>query len=76
MTDHGDYLAPDWDAIAAEIGLPEDWRAQGFDAPEYMVREDSVYRQDSGVLLCVWPGCNFRRRDVEVMFRHVHGGHR
>lgn len=63
---------PDWDAIAAEVGLPTDWREQGFDSPEYMVSEDSIYRQDNGVLLCVWPNCEFRRRDVEAMFRHVH----
>jgi hypothetical protein len=63
----------DWDSVALEIGLPTTWREQGYDSPEYMISEDSIYRQPSGTLLCVWPDCKFKSRDVEVMFRHVHG---
>ncbi len=59
--------------IAAKIGLPADWRVIGFDTPEYMESEDSLYLQPDGLLRCVWPGCNFRRQSVEAMFRHVHG---
>lgn len=68
-----------FDAIAAEVGLPADWRAQGYDTPEYMESGDSIYLvrdeddRPTGVLKCVWPGCKFRRRSVEAMFRHVHG---
>ena len=72
----------DWDAVAEEIGLPENWRERGYDAPEYMVSEDSVYRPwafgepaRSDKLRCVWPDCTFTRSidNVEAMFRHVHG---
>lgn len=69
--------APRWDAIAAEIGLPENWREQGYDAPEYMEREDSVYRLTAaaGSMRCPYPTCSFTtRKGVEVMFRHAHGG--
>lgn len=74
-----DVQAPDWDAIAAEIGLPEDWRDQGYDAPEYMEREDSVYRLSAlpGSMRCPYPTCSFTtRKGTETMFRHAHGGHR
>lgn len=69
----------DWDAIAREIGLPENWREQGFDAPEYMEREDSVYRLTAakGSMRCPFPRCSFTtRKGVETMFRHAHGGHK
>lgn len=68
-----------FDAIAAELGYPLDWRAIGYDTPEYMESADSLYHvrdendRPTGVLKCVWPGCKFRRRSVEAMFRHVHG---
>lgn len=71
----------DWDAIAAEVGLPEGWRAAGFDSAEYMVGADSIYHvrdeddRPTGALKCPFPHCGFRRRDVEAMFRHAHGGH-
>lgn len=65
----------DWDAIAADVGLPADWRDQGYDAPEYMEREDSVYRLTArpGSMRCPYPTCSFTtRQGVEVMFRHAH----
>jgi len=75
--------ATDWDAIAAEVGLPTDWREAGFDSPEYMQQPDSLYRplrwvdgqyvSDTTALECVFPGCTFRRQSAEAMFRHVHG---
>lgn len=72
----GDVTA-DWDAIAREIGLPDDWREIGFDTPEYMAQPDSVYRLTAAVgsLRCPFPDCNFKRHDVEAMFRHAHGAH-
>lgn len=65
----------DWDAIAAEVGLPPDWREAGWDTPETM---QEMYPDDEGgAMVCPWPHCNFRRRtDVEAMFRHAHGAHR
>lgn len=72
-----DVAARDWDAIAAELGMPEHWREQGFDSAEYMARPDSVYRLSAakGSMRCPYPNCNFKRHDVEAMFRHVHGPH-
>ena len=78
--------APDWDAlveaidrwnvIAEEIGLPDDWRARGYDTPEYMASSDSIYRR--GKEFYCYPGqtarneCKFTTTDVEALFRHVH----
>jgi hypothetical protein len=70
-----DVASRDWDAIAAELGMPEDWREQGYDAPEYMEREDSVYRLMArpGSMRCPYPTCSFTtRRGTETMFRHAH----
>ena len=34
---------------------------------------ERVYEwSDTGVCSCVVPGCTFRRRDAEAMWRHVH----
>lgn len=69
----------DWDAIAAELGMDPDWRAQGFDSPEYMASGDSIYHvrdeddRPTGTFKCPFPDCRFRRRDLEATFRHVHG---
>ena len=71
------------DAIAAEVGLPADWRAIGFDTPEYMVSDDSLYHvrddndQPTGVLKCVWPlawlpvSAAIRRGDVPPRSRRA-----
>lgn len=66
------------DEEAAAAGYSSDWRAEGYDSPEYMVSEDSIYhvRDDNdrptGTLKCIWPDCRYRRKDVREMFRHVH----
>lgn len=72
-----DPIATDYDAIAAELGLPKDWRALGYDTPQDM---DRLYRyhRDGRItaMRCPWSGCGFKRQsDVEAMFRHAHGAH-
>jgi hypothetical protein len=73
-----EVIIPWADEEARAVGLPDDWRALGFDSPEYMQSIDSVYHvrnandQPTGTYKCVWPKCNFRRRDLRAMFRHVH----
>lgn len=68
-----------FDAIAADLGMPEDWRAIGYDTPEYMVSANSVYiernhiDQPTGRLKCPFPACTVRLDTVEAMFRHAHG---
>lgn len=71
-------MMTDWDVIAAECGLPLDWRESGFDTPEYMDSTDSLYRHGKPTkagFACVWPNCSFKTKDLETMFRHAHGGH-
>lgn len=74
-------MTADWDAIAAEIGMPPDWREIGHDSPEYMAAPDSLYQEErfvsgdyvrTGWMKCVWPKCRFRTKDIEAMFRHAH----
>lgn len=71
----------DWDEVAAEVGLPANWREMGYDSPEYMVTPDSVYRPDPNGRMSCYP-CQaegrvrvFRSTDVGALFRHVHTEH-
>lgn len=77
----------DWDRVAADIGLPADWREAGYDSPEYMAQAESIYRaattddgRTPGMFKCYPCDAEHRRtvyrtRNLEALFRHVHGEH-
>lgn len=47
--------------------------ASGCDSVDTIER---IYdRTDGGAYCCVHPGCEFRRRDAEALWRHVHSAH-
>lgn len=33
------------------------------------------HRRKSGAIECIYPGCEFARKDPEKVWRHVHGAH-
>jgi len=71
----------DWNKIAAECGLPKDWRRQAYDPPEYMIDSDSVYLREKGLALgCRKRGrasrCGLRFSSLEECFRHAHTAHK
>lgn len=58
----------DLEAISLE------WEKQtGYDSIATVKR---IYdRTPSGAYLCVWPGCEFARKDAAKLWRHVHSSH-
>lgn len=69
-----------WDNLAADVGLGPDWREKGYDTPEYIMQEDSIYRLSAkpGRLRCPFPDCTVTKpakwgpEGVTAMFRHIH----